>query len=155
MEKLYRFLYPMKAVLVTSKGEKENIMTAAWCFPLSNQPPMFGVSVAKKRYSYETIREGKAFGINLADKGMEAMLVGAGRNSGRDMDKFAEFGIGKEYGKLGIPLVKESPASIECKLVQEMETGDHVLFVGEAVNVVKRREAKCLYQKQGLEFIEV
>ena len=155
MEKLYLLLYPMKAVLVTSKGGKENIMTAAWCFPLSNQPPMFGVSVAKNRHSYETIREGKAFGINLADKGMEGMLVGAGRNSGRDMDKFAEFGMEKEYGKLGVPLVKQSPASIECRLVKEIETGDHVLFVGEAVNVIRRKEAKSLYQKQGLEFIEV
>jgi flavin reductase (DIM6/NTAB) family NADH-FMN oxidoreductase RutF len=155
VEKPYRLLYPMKTVLITSKGEKENVMAASWCFPLSNQPPMFGVSVTEKRYSYETIREGKAFGINLADKGMESMVVGAGRSSGREMDKFAEFGIEKEYGELGIPLVKQSPASIECRLVQEIKTGDHVLFVGEAVNVVKRREAKCLYQKAGLEFIEI
>ena len=156
MEKLYRILYPMRVVLVTSKyGEKENVMTAAWCFPLSMDPPLFGVSVSRKRLSHELISGGKGFGINLADGKMEKEALGAGRSSGREKDKFAEIGIEKEYGELGIPLMKGSPVSIECKLVQEIETGDHVLFVGEAVNVIKRREAKGLYHEGGDKFIEI
>lgn len=156
MENPYRLLYPMRVVLITSKyGDTENVMAAAWCFPISMEPPLFGVSISRKRYSYELISKGKAFGINLVDEGMEKEALGAGRNSGRERDKFAELGIAKEYGKLGIPLLKDSPASIECRLVKEMELGDHVLFVGEAVNVVKRREAKGLYHAGGNEFIGV
>ncbi|MEW5996747.1 MAG: flavin reductase family protein [Candidatus Micrarchaeota archaeon] len=156
MEKLYRILYPMRVVLITSKyGEKENVMTVAWCFPLSMDPPLFGVSISRKRYSHELISKGKAFGINLADGKMKGDVLGAGRTSGKERDKFAELCIGKEYGKLGIPLLKDSPASIECRLVKEMDLGDHVLFVGEAVNVVKRREGKGLYHEGGDEFVEV
>lgn len=156
MENLYRLLYPMRVVLITSKyKEEENVMAAAWCFPISMDPPFFGVSVSRKRFSHELISKGKAFGINLADGGMEKEALLAGRTSGKERDKFAEFCINKEYGKLGIPLLKDSPASIECKLVKEIELGDHVLFVGEAVNVVKRREAKGLYHAGGDEFIEI
>ncbi|HNT61146.1 MAG TPA: flavin reductase family protein, partial [Candidatus Bilamarchaeaceae archaeon] len=119
MEKPYQVLYPMRVVLITSKsGGKENVMAAAWCFPLSAEPPLFGVSVAKKRFSYGLIREGKAFGINIVGKEMEKGALGAGRGSGRGKDKFTELGMGKEYGKLGIPLLKDSQASIECRLVQ-------------------------------------
>lgn len=156
MEKPYRLLYPMRVVLITSRrGEKENVMAAAWCFPLSAEPPLFGVSVTKGRHSYGMIKEGKAFGINLVGKEMEKEALGAGRISGRERDKFAELGIRKEYGKLGIPLLKDSYASIECRLVKEVELGDHVLFVGEAVNVVWRKEGKGLYHAGGDEFIEV
>lgn len=156
MEKLYRLLYPMRVVLITSKyGEKENLMAAAWCFPISMDPPLFGVSVSRKRYSHELISKGKAFGINIIGKDMEKEALLAGGTSGKGKDKFAEFCIGKEYGKLGIPLLKDAPASIECKLVKEIELGDHVLFVGEAVNVVKRRESKGLYHMGEDKFIEI
>jgi len=160
MQKPYHLLYPMRVVLVTSKHDKrENVMTAAWCFPLSMDPPLFGVSISKKRFSYSLISKEKSFAINLADGSMRDFVIGAGRTSGKDMgkekDKFVEFGIEKEYGKLGIPLVKKSPSSIECKVVEEIELGDHVVFVGEAVNIIYRREGKGLYHKGGDEFFEI
>lgn len=156
MELLYRLLYPMRVVLITSKyGKKENVMTAAWCFPISMDPPLFGVSVSRKRFSHELISKGKAFGINLVDRQLAEAAMDAGSTSGKETDKFSELGIEKEYGKLEIPLLKASPVSIECKLTKEIELGDHVLFVGEAVNVIKRREAKGLYHKGGEDFVEL
>jgi len=156
MEKIYRLLYPMRVVLVTSKHDKkENVMAAAWCFPISLIPPLFGVSVSRKRFSHELISKGKAFGINLADRQLAEAVMDAGSTSGKEKDKFSEFHIEREYGKLGVPLIKASPVSIECKLAKEIELGDHVLFVGEAVNVVKRRDAKGLYHKGGEEFVEL
>ncbi len=155
-EKPYRALYPLRVVLITSKsGAKENVMAAAWCFPISMEPPLFGVSVSRKRFTYELVSKGRAFAINLVDAKMKEKAVAAGRSSGKDRDKFAELGIAREYGKLGMPLVKESPASIECKLVNEIELGDHVLFVGEAVNVVERRKAKGIYHAGGDDFVEI
>ncbi len=155
-EKPYRLLYPLRVVLVTSKyGEKENVMAAAWCFPISMEPQLFGVSISRKRFSHELISKGRAFAINLVDAKMKEKALAAGRTSGRERDKFAELCIAKEYGKLGIPLARDSPASIECRLVQEIELGDHVLFVGEAVNIIERRKAKGLYHAGGDEFVEV
>jgi flavin reductase (DIM6/NTAB) family NADH-FMN oxidoreductase RutF len=155
-EKPHRALYPLRVVLITSKsGARENVMAAAWCFPISMEPPLFGVSVSRKRFSHELISKGRAFAINLVDAKMKEKALAAGRSSGKDRDKFAELGIAREYGKLGLPLVKESPASIECKVVKEIELGDHVLFVGEAVNVVERRKAKGLYHAGGDDFVEV
>ena len=148
----------MRVVLITSKhGEKENVMTAAWCYPLSVEPPLFGVSISRKRFSYGLISKGKAFGINLVDKSMQKAVLGAGNTSGTDIDKFVKFNLKKEYGKLGIPLLKDSLISAECKLIKEIDIGDHVLFVGEVVNTVKRRTSKGLYDigKEEDEFIEI
>ncbi len=157
MEKIYRALYPMRIVLITSRGGgKDNIMAAAWCFPLSRDPPLFGVSLTDSRHSYSMIKEGECFGINLAAPDMEDAALLCGTRSGRDVDKFAESGLTKEEGeKIDCALVGESPASIECRLADVIKTGDHYLFVGEAVNVKKRRGAKGLYQKEGRDWIEV
>jgi flavin reductase (DIM6/NTAB) family NADH-FMN oxidoreductase RutF len=152
MEKVYRLIYPMRVCLITSRhGKKDNIMAASWVFPLSMDPPLFGVSVSGKRYSCDLIREGKAFGINLPDPVLEEATVICGRNTGRDADKFEKATLTRDEGAK-VPLIKECPVSIECELVDEVETGDHVLFVGKAIDVRKRAEAKGLYQVKGLEF---
>lgn len=156
MEKLYRLLYPMKVVLLTAKHEdKESIMPAAWCFPLSADPPMFGVSVAKKRFTYSLVKESGKFAINIPTPEMKDGIVKCGTTSGRDTDKFSETGWKKEEGKLGIPLVGECSASVECILEREIETGDHFILVGKVENVIKRKEAKGVYQVGGTEFTEL
>ena len=157
MEKMYRLLYPARIVLITSRsGGKDNIMTAAWCYPLSAEPPLFGVSLTEKRHSYGMVKEGKCFGINLVAPDMREAALFCGTRSGRDVDKFAESGLTKEDGeKIDCALVGESPLSIECRLVDVVKTGDHYVMVGEAVNVKKRRESKGLYQKEGKDWVEV
>ncbi|MFH0884479.1 MAG: flavin reductase family protein [Candidatus Micrarchaeota archaeon] len=146
MERLYRMLYPMRVCLITSRsGVKDNVMSASWVFPLSMDPPLFGVSVSKKRHSHALIRDGKAFAINIPSEKMQDIVTLCGTRSGKDCDKFAEAKLVKEEG-LRVPLVKDCLASIECELVQEIETGDHVVFVGKAVKIVKRKDGKGLYQ---------
>ncbi len=157
MEKIYRLLYPMRIVLITSRAkEKDNIMAASWCYPLSAEPPMFGVSLSDKRFSYNLVKEGKCFGINLVAPDMKKAALFCGTHSGRDTEKFSGSGLTKEEGsRIKCPLIKESPVSIECKLVDTVEAGDHFICIGQALRIVKRRDAKGLYQKEGTEWIEI
>jgi len=156
MEKLYRMIYPMRVVLVSASAEgKDNIMTAAWCFPLSMDPPMFGVSMTRKKYTYELIQKSKKFAINIPGEDLKEQTIICGRNSGRDMDKFKEANFTKEEGKTGTALIKECLSSIECEFVDEFEAGDHVTVVGKAVDVVKRKEGKGLYHLGGDELLSI
>ncbi|MBD3210775.1 flavin reductase family protein [Candidatus Micrarchaeota archaeon] len=155
MEKIHRLLYPMRVCLITSRlGDKENIMAASWTFPLSMDPPLFGVSVAEKRYSHDLIKKGNGFGINLPNPRLEEAVVICGTKSGRDTDKFAEAGFSRDEGKR-VPLIKECPVSIECELVDEIKTGNHTLFVGRAIDVRNRFQDRGLYQVRGMEFTAV
>lgn len=148
MEKHYRLLYPARVSLITSRHDgKDNIMSASWVFPLSADPPMFGVAIAPKRHSFVVIRDGKAFAINIPGPELEDAVRLCGTESGRDKDKFAATGLTKEEGKK-VPLIKECSASIECELVEQIKIGDHVIFMGKAINIVKRKESKGIYQSQ-------
>lgn len=155
MEKYYHLLYPIRTCLITSKYRgKNNVMAASWVFPLSMDPPCFGISIAKNRFSYELISKGKFFGINLPHAKLESATIICGTNSGRDMDKFEKADLTIEETN-HVPLVKDCPTSIVCEVVNEIETGDHVLFVGKVVSVIKRFKAKGLYQVAGGGFTNI
>lgn len=152
MEKLYHLLYPMRVLLISSSHKgKDNIMAAAWCFPLSFDPPMFGVAISKKRFSYSLIHDSKAYAINTVAAEMKDGMKICGSKTGKDMDKFAVAGWKKEKGKKTV-LIADAPVSIECEVVDEYTAGDHIIFVGKAINVVKRSEVKGLYHRGGEEF---
>ena len=85
MKKLYKLLYPLRVVLIGSGNkEKPNVMSAAWCFPLSMDPPLFGISIAGSRYSYELIKENKEFTINIPGEGLENAITICGSETGRE-----------------------------------------------------------------------
>jgi len=57
-----------------------------------------------------------------------------GRISGTKCDKFKEAPLTPMSAKkVRSPIIKECVAHLECKLVQQITTGDHTLFVGEVL----------------------
>lgn len=150
MEKPYRILYPMGVVLVSSShAGRDNVMAACWAFPLSADPFLIGVSVSRKRFSHQLMEGSREFVINIPGQDMAEAVRICGENSGRDTDKFALAKLTKEKSRTAVaPSIKEALASIECKIVKSLDTGDHVLFIGEMLNMKKRKEGKKLVQSE-------
>ncbi|MDQ1280609.1 MAG: hypothetical protein QG670_1872 [Thermoproteota archaeon] len=131
------FLYPRNTVLVTCVGKdgKPNIITCEDSMPTSYQPPMVAVCISSKRYSYRLIIESGEFVINIPTIDIVKEVLTCGRTSGQDIDKFKMARLTPIPAQLvRAPLIKECIAHLECKLSQQLETGDHTIFVG---NVIK------------------
>ena len=131
------FVYPIPAVLVTSGTmENANIMTVAWTGILNTNPAMVYISVRPERYSYNLIKETKEFVINLTNEKLAYATDWCGVRSGAKYDKFKEMHLTKEKTKhLNCPSIKESPVSIECKVIDIKEYGSHHTFVAEVVSI--------------------
>lgn len=131
------FEYPIPAVMVTSGTmEKSNIMTVAWTGIINSKPPMVYISVRPERYSYNIIKENMEFAINLTTEDLTYATDWCGVKSGRDFDKFKEMHLTKEKANfVKCPLIKESPVSIECKVVDIKELGSHSMFVAEVLSI--------------------
>ncbi len=129
--------YPKVAVIVTaSAGGKDNAMTAAWHSSISANPPLYGVSISPKRFTYQLITESKEFGINFVPFEKASLAAQVGGASGQEIDKFERFNIEKEKPlKTGVPILKDAYAAYECKLVDNKAYGEHVWVVGEIVAV--------------------
>jgi len=117
--------------------EKANALTIAWSTPLSVNPPLIGVSITKKRYSYQIIKRQGEFVINIPNLSQVDTTYYLGTISGlEDPNKIIKAGFTLEASsKIEAPKLKECLVNIECKLVESIPTGDHDLFIGQVVNL--------------------
>ena len=135
--------YPKVAVIVTASASgKDDAMTAAWHSSISFRPPIYGVAITSKRFTYQLIMESREFGINFISSKKASLAAAIGGTSGQQMDKFERFNIQKEKPlKTTAPILKDAYAAYECKLVDSKSYGDHIWLVGEIVAVHLLEEA--------------
>lgn len=135
-------LHPYNTSLVTccdTEG-KPNIITIAWLIPVSVNPPLAGMSIGPSRFSYGLIRETGEFVINVAPYDIASKVLFCGRRSGREVDKFSETGLTpKEAQSVRPPIIEECVAHLECRVVQDIEAGDHHIVVGEVLAAYANR----------------
>ena len=139
--------------LVTSDGPHgPNIMAVEWTHHVSYRPGLIAICIGKKRATYENIMKTREFGVNLCAADDFIMSSVSGGYSARDLDKIAalkelgfEFYEGKKINAL---MVKGASLNAECKLVQHVELGSHVMMVGEVLTA-SATERKPLAYHQG------
>lgn len=128
-------------VLGTVGGDRDNIITLAMCHVFSFNPPLIGVGIAPKRFSYDLFRASKDFAVNIPDKSMLRAVEICGAKSGRKVDKFEASGLTREKAAMvSAPLISQCPVNIECVKKLEVEAGDHTWFVGEIVAARRRSD---------------
>ena len=131
-------LYPVPAVLVSAadKDGNSNLITVAWAGTICSDPPMLSISVRPERYSYHMIRETGEFVVNLTTEELVRAVDFCGVKSGRDTDKCKETGLTPEKASVvNVPLVRQSPVNLECRVLRVDELGSHHMFIAQVVAV--------------------
>ena len=131
-------LYPVPAVLVSAadKDGNSNLITVAWAGTICSDPPMLSISVRPERYSYHMIRETGEFVVNLTTEELVRAVDFCGVKSGRDTDKWKETGLTPEKASVvNVPLVRQSPVHLECRVLRVDELGSHHMFIAQVVAV--------------------
>lgn len=131
-------LYPLPAVLITSKGKsgKEDVCTVAWTGTVCTNPPMLSISLRPSRLTYEYISETGVFAVNLTGENLAFAADYCGVISGRDQDKFEKAHLTKEKAaEIDCPLIAESPVNIECRVVERKDLGSHTMFLARVLCV--------------------
>jgi flavin reductase (DIM6/NTAB) family NADH-FMN oxidoreductase RutF len=127
---------PIRPVYLLSVGHKrrKNIITIGMFAYFSGKPSLVGVGIAPSRYSFDMIRQSREYVVNVVEENLTEAVRVCGEKSGREVDKFKLAKLTPEKGlKVKAPCIKESPVSIECKVVKEVEAGDHIWFIGEVL----------------------
>jgi flavin reductase (DIM6/NTAB) family NADH-FMN oxidoreductase RutF len=132
---------PIRPVYLVSceHSGKKNIISVGMFAYFSGKPTLVGVGIAPSRFSYGLIQKSGAYVVNVVDEKLIEAVTICGENSGRDVDKFELAKLtAVPASKVSAPLIEESPLSIECKVVQAIDVGDHVWFIGEVLAVHAR-----------------
>ncbi|MFP3909018.1 MAG: flavin reductase family protein [Archaeoglobaceae archaeon] len=134
---MLQYLYPLRTFLIVAgTQEKPNAMTADWVVPLSFEPTLIGISIGHTRHTNSLIKDSKEFVVSVPTIELLKDVWVAGTESGARENKAEKMSVSFiPSKKIGTPSIKECQANIECKVVNEVETGDHTFFVGEIQDV--------------------
>ncbi|MFC1945151.1 flavin reductase family protein [Chloroflexota bacterium] len=124
---------PVVLVIITSHAKgRDNAMAVGLHSLISSSPPICGISIDEKRFSYELIRDSREFGVNFMSFEESDLVLAVGSVSGEMVDKFKEFNIAKENAVLTkVPIIKKAYVSYECKLIDNRGYFGHRWLVGE------------------------
>ena len=136
--------------LITTDGPHgPNVMACEWTHHISYEPGLILISVSTECTTAENIRASREFGVALAAEGHNIVASIAGGSHGRDVNKI---GVLKELGlefynakKIKAPMISGGAMNAECRVIEMIEMGSQVMFIGEVVDVQTSDEAPLLY----------
>ena len=153
---------PRQTILDTCREELEfmgktkevhNIITVAWHMPVSHDPLLYAISIGKTRASLEIIKKSKGFVVNFIPFELKEAALICGKLSGRHHDKFKETGLTmEESNHIDCPKIKEAIGYLECHVIEEVDAGDHVIFIGEVTYQQLKEDKDRLFHCSGDKF---
>lgn len=143
MDDFYKLLHPCVTVLVVSASRdgRPNVMACAWNMPVSEDPPMIALALGEESYTGELIKESGEFTVNVPDERLLKAIWLCGTRSGREVDKFKLAGLSPAPArKVKPPIISECVAHLECRLRDQVEAGECVVFIGEVLEAYCSKE---------------
>ena len=128
--------YPYTLVVTLDKEGKPNVMGVAWWTFTCLHPPMVAIVVGHARYTHECLEGCKEFVLCFPSEEQAKGAWLCGTRSGRKADKFASAGLATSPSRVvSPPIIDGSTVAYECKIIGQMECGDHTLYSAEAVAI--------------------
>ena len=118
-------------IVSSFKGASFNGQIVNTAFQITSQPPTIGISINKQNLTYDFINSSERFSVSILSEDASLGFIGKfGFKSGRETDKFKDI----KYKTLasGCPVVLDNSIGyVEAKVINKMDCGTHMLFVGE------------------------
>ncbi|MGX4586604.1 flavin reductase family protein [Paenibacillus chitinolyticus] len=136
------YSYPGMVAVVTSRyGGRQNVMASGWHTYIGSSPGIYGISLRKETHTYTLIEKSGVFGVHFLPGSKSELIQAVGTFSGRDMDKYKEFGIAYDNGLLAdIPVLRDAYYAYECRVMDIRTYGDHEWIAGEILQRYKDEE---------------
>ena len=116
------------AVVTTNTESGATALTMNAVTSLSLDPPLMLICVAKTAETLPALRRAGVFCINVLAVGQEEVSNQCAKKGSNKLDL-----VPHHTGVSGAPVIEGSLVTLECRVADEMDGGDHIIFVGEVV----------------------
>lgn len=121
-------------VVTTATSQTSPVGVTASSFnSVSLDPPLVLWSLAKKSLSLDAFITSGHFAVHILSCEQEEL---SNRFARSGEDKFAD--TDWHQGRLGSPILAQFAAKFECRTIHQYEGGDHIIFVGEVLDLEQR-----------------
>ncbi len=137
-------------ILTTKSKEGQDVdvdaATVNWLTQTSFAPPLTAVGVKADSKTHRHVKDTGVFAVNVIAGDQINMAFNFFKTQEKDGDSIGgeSFETGPETG---FPLLLNSPAWWECKVVGEVAQGDPTPFVGEVLEAGVRREDPAILMR--------
>ncbi len=119
------------AVVTTIDGSGAGVgLTVTSFSSLSLDPPLVLFCLGRESGSYAAFQQAPGFAVHLMAAEQQGLC---GRFAGPAEDRFA--GLACRTGRWGVPVLEGCLVVLECRLQERIPGGDHVIVVGEVLEV--------------------
>lgn len=121
--------------VLTAKGERDNGCIVNTVMQITTSPNRIIATVNKMNMTHDIIKETKEFNVSMLTTGVSFELFQRfGFQSGRDVDKFADYD-GMKRAENGIYYITETTnAYISAKVAEMIDCGSHTMFIADVVD---------------------
>ena len=142
-------MIPYGMYVLTSKrqdGQEVSAATVNWLTQTSFAPPLVAVGVKGDSTAHAHITDTGVFAVNVIGKDQLDTAFTFFKSLEREGDSIGgqAFVAGPETG---CALLTNSPAWWECKVVSQLDQGDHTLFLGEVLEAGTRVEDQTILMR--------
>ena len=133
--------------MLTSEDGRDNGCIINTAVQVASEPTRLAISVQKGNLTREIVEKSGKFNVSVLTEDVPFETIRHfGMQSGRDVDKFADF-VGFERSENGlIYLTEHTNAMFSCKVVEKLNLGSHMMFIGEVTESKKLGGgASCTY----------
>ena len=130
-------------VVGAKQGDQVNAFTGTWLTQVSFTPPLVAIGIKKDSHSFEMIKAGRVFSVNVLGKDQKSIAEHFVKPASVVGEKLKD--VRHHPGRTGAPILDEAIAYFECE-VREIanERGDHAVIIGEVVEAGVHRDEPAL-----------
>lgn len=127
-------MIPYGIYVMTAKGSDGTIAAATvnWVTQTSFDPPLVVIGVKGDSGLRDVLKSSQNFALNMLGKGAQGIAFGFFKPT--DVEEGKLNGETYHDGSTGAPILDAAKGSVECKVAQIVEQGDHHIVIGEVVD---------------------
>jgi flavin reductase len=137
-------------VLTAHRGAVRHGMSSSWVTQVSGEPPLLMAAVDRHHFSHGLIHDTRRFGLSVVgrqSRKLEDFFYSSAAKAQNNLDGFLTVD-----SPGGVPLLTEAVVGFDCAVEQEIEAGDHTLFVAR-VEWARRSQADVPVTSLDLDYV--
>lgn len=120
-------------VISVANATEQNAFTAGWVMQVSFNPLLVAFSINPGHYSYQLLKASGVCTVNVLGQDHLAIAAHFGRSGSKE--KMTTYRWQK--GKTVAPVLSDSLAYFDCKLIHLTDAGDHKIAVCEVIDAAE------------------
>ena len=127
-------LRPVVVISTVSKNGISNAAPFSFNMPISFVPPIFSFSCNPAHDTWKNIKEGGEFVANIVGEDFGPLMQILEKDFPYETSEITEAGLTEtKSNHIAPPRIKEAYAWLECKMIHNVELGDHIFIAGEVL----------------------